>query len=64
MTREEFVGLLHTMGEGWNTLNAEMVADCFTHDVLYTDPLHYRFISRAELLSFFALPPGETQAVI
>jgi hypothetical protein len=64
MTRAEFVALLATMEEGWNTSNAALVAGCFTEEVIYTDPLRYRFTHRADLLPFFAVPEGESQTVV
>ena len=58
MNRHEFRELLATMEAGWNDGDAQRVAACFAEQVRYGDPTRYRFDSRAELLPFFAPPPG------
>ena len=63
MTRGEFLELLRTLEAGWNTGDAAAVAACFAERLEYTDSQRYCFTSRAELLPFFTLQPGETQHV-
>ncbi len=64
MNRGEFRDLLERMAAGWNSGDAEAVADCFAEDVSYADPTRYSFSSREELLPFFEPPEGGSQRVV
>lgn len=63
MTRDEFVRLLERLAAGWNEGDAEAAAACFAEDVDYADPRRYRFTRRADLVDFFAPPPGGHRVV-
>lgn len=54
MTTEEFAKLLRTIAEAWNEGNARKAADCYTEDVIYTEPPDKQvYIGRKALYEFF-----------
>ena len=61
MNKAEFIELLNTMAEGWNSGDVEKVAACFAEKVSYGDPTRYAFTSRQELKPFFEPPDGGSQ---
>ena len=58
MTRGEFEALLDRLAAGWAAGDSEAVAREFADDVVYGNPIRYRFESSAALVPFFEPPPG------
>jgi hypothetical protein len=63
MTRQEFVDLLQHLSSGWKERHYADIIGRFAPDVLYVDPLRYRFTDRTVLLQFFQDDAGAEQTV-
>lgn len=54
MTEPEFERLMQTIADGWNEGNARKAADCFSEDVIYSEPPEKQlYRGRDELYEFF-----------
>jgi hypothetical protein len=63
MNRQQFEDLLGDLAAGWQHRRYSEIIDRFAPDVLYVDPLRYRFTDREALLAFFSADAGADQEV-
>jgi hypothetical protein len=60
----QFEVLMQTLAEGWNEGNAEKAANCFTENVVYSEPPDKQlYRGRATLFEFFGGTEGRKRAM-
>ena len=61
---EQFERLMNTLAQGWNEGDARKAADCFTENVLYSEPPDKQlYRGRAALFKFFGGDEGRKRAM-
>lgn len=53
MTSHDFFSMLDRMADAWRSKRYQEVAERFSDDAYYCDPLSYELLSRDEILAFF-----------
>lgn len=61
MTKDDFRVMLDAMAVGWTNREYDAVASYFNDELFYSDPLHYAFSNKRDLLAFFRDDNGMPQ---
>jgi hypothetical protein len=63
MNSEQFSIMLDCLAEAWRQKDYEKAISFFADQIIYVDPLRYRFENRAALLAFFENDVGHDQYI-
>lgn len=59
MNQQQYIALMQTVADGWNTKNAKQAVECFTDDAIYIEPPDKQFFKgKKELYEYFGGDTG------